>query len=129
MYMNSLYCYITFIYNKQARPIRNEFKNMSDGQSNIVLNLKLYEGKDIMSQKQHVDEYGATTATVLRLTKLIYGTGRIIVADSWFGSVKSAMALQNVGLYSIMVSINQFIPEKELIPFGIWLLNIYRILQ
>ena len=26
-------------------------------------------------------------------------------------------------------SINQFILEKELIPFGIWLLNIYRILQ
>ena len=27
------------------------------------------------------------------------------------------------------VSINQFILEKELTPFGIWLLNIYRILQ
>ena len=32
-----------------------------------------------------------------------YGTGRIVVADSWFGSVKSAIALMKKGLYANML--------------------------
>ena len=51
--------------------------------SQIVLNLELYEGKDIMSSKDHAQKYGASTAS----------HGRCVIADSRFWSVKCAKEL------------------------------------
>ena len=56
-----------------------------------------------MAAKEFVDEYGTTTATMLRLTAAYHGTGRIIVADAWFGSLKTAIALIKHGLYCNML--------------------------
>ena len=47
--------------------------------SQIVINLELYEGKDIISGKDHVREYDATAATTLRLTQPYHGSDRCIV--------------------------------------------------
>ena len=71
--------------------------------SQIMLNLELHEGNDIMSGKDHVKEYGASTATTLCLTHPYHGTGRRLIADSWFGLVKCATELMNQGLYGIML--------------------------
>ena len=88
---------------RKPRSTGNEIKNMCDGMSQIVINLELYEGKDITSGKDHVREYGATTATTLHLTEPYHGSGRCVIADSWFGSVKCASELMRRGLYSIML--------------------------
>ena len=56
-----------------------------------------------MKEKEHVSKYGATCATTLHLTTDFHGTGGIVIADSWFGSVKTAVALKQSGLYSIMI--------------------------
>ena len=56
-----------------------------------------------MKEKEHVSKYGATCATTLHLATDFHGTGRIVIADSWFGSVKMAIALKQSGLYSIMI--------------------------
>ena len=88
---------------RKPRPVGNEIKDMSDARSNIIIKIELNEGKEKMREKDHVLEYGATTAAVLRLTKDYRGSGRTVIADSWFGSVKSASALMNAGLYSIML--------------------------
>ena len=89
---------------RKPRPIGNEFKNLCDGHTQIVLFLELYEGKELMQDKEHVSEYGATSATCLRLTEPWKHSGRIVIADSWFGSVKSAVKLYNInGLYSNML--------------------------
>ena len=87
------------------RPIGNEFKNMSDGQSNIVLNLELYEGKDIMSQKQHVDD----KTNQMYLWYWLHHCCRLMV---WLG----VMALHNVGLYSIILvkTAHCLFPKDEL---------------
>ena len=53
-----------------------------------------------MAQKEHMMEQGATTACVLRLVNGWAGTGLIINCASWFSSVKSAVQLKKVGLYS-----------------------------
>ena len=45
----------------KPRPIGNEFKNASDARTNIVATLELYEGRELMAEKEFVDEYGATT--------------------------------------------------------------------
>ena len=64
--------------------------------------MELYEGREYMKSKKNVKEYGATCATTLRLTKPWAGTGRVIIGDSWFGSVKTSSSLINEnGLHSI----------------------------
>lgn len=88
---------------RKPRPVGNEIKDLSDGRSNIVLNMELYEGKEEMQLKEHVHKYGATCATTLRLTAPYYGTGRVVLADSWFGSVKTAIALKERGLFSVLL--------------------------
>ena len=70
--------------------------------SNIVLNLELYEGEEIISKKDFVKHYGARTATIIWLTQPYYGTGKWVVADSWFGSVKCALELMQRAIYSLM---------------------------
>ena len=94
---------MTLMAKSKPRPIGNEMKNMSDGISKIVLHLKLYEGRDIMCDKKYVKGFGATTATTLQLTKTYHASGRRVIADSWFGSVKCAEALMERGLYLIML--------------------------
>ena len=88
---------------RKPQPVGNEIKDMSDARTNIVVNLELYEGKEDMALKEHVGKFGATCATTLRLTERLHGSGRIVIADSWFGSVKTAIALKDRGLYSVMV--------------------------
>ena len=101
---------------RKPRPIGNELKTLSDGASNICIHAELYEGKDFMKDKPYVKEFGATTATTLRITEHYHGTGRIVIADSWFGSVKCAVQLYNRGLYSIMLVKNNSVdfPKERL---------------
>ena len=47
---------------RKLRPIGNEFKTMSDGRSKIILHMEMYEGKEYMASKRHVQELGATSA-------------------------------------------------------------------
>ena len=56
-----------------------------------------------MKEKEHVSKYGATCATTFRLTTDFHGTGRIVIADSCCGSFKTATALKQSGLYSIII--------------------------
>ena len=55
------------------------------------------------NNKEHVKKFGATCATTLRLTKPLHGSGRVTIADSWFGSVKTVSQLRKAGLHAAMV--------------------------
>ena len=89
---------------RKPRPIGNEFKVLSDGYSQIVLHVELYEGKEIMQTKKYVQDHGATTATCLRLTEYWKDSGRVVIGDSWFGSVNSAYHLfKEHRLFSILL--------------------------
>ena len=72
-------------------PIGNEIKDLADARSCIAVKLELYEGKETMKEKEYVSKYGATYATTLCLTTDFHGKGRIVIADSWFGSVKTTI--------------------------------------
>ena len=80
--------------NRKPWPIRNEIKDLAGARSCIAVKLELYEGKETMKEKEHVSKYGATCATTLRLTTDFYGTKRMVIVDSWFDSVKTAIALK-----------------------------------
>ena len=89
---------------RKPRPIGNEFKNICDGASQIVLHIEMYEGKEYMQEKNYVSTFGAATASAIRLAEYWKGSGRVVVADAWFGSCKAAIELlENQGLYSIML--------------------------
>ncbi|KAG2190743.1 hypothetical protein INT47_012160 [Mucor saturninus] len=51
-------------------------------------------------------------ATVKRLTEPWYHSGRVIIADSWFGSPEMARKLMEVGLHSIMQVSKRFYWRK-----------------
>ena len=76
---------------------------MADARSNIAVKLEMYEGREIMQEKKHVAMYGATCTTTLTLPSDTNGIGRIEMADSWFGSVKTVIALKESGLYSVIL--------------------------
>ena len=59
-----------------------------------------------MAEKSHVNELGAGTAIALRLTAPWAHSGRIVILDSGFASLKAAKALAEVGLY-MMVMLRQ----------------------
>ena len=88
---------------RKPRPVRNEVKNLADAASHIVLNLELYKGKEPMSTKEFVKPFGARTATTIRLTQAYHGSGRRVIADSWFNSVKCASKLVKRVLNCIML--------------------------
>jgi hypothetical protein len=66
--------------------------------------------------KEFGREYSSTTATILRLSKPYFGTGRTIIGDSWFGSVTNAAVLYSHGLYSILMvkRSHAMFPKKRL---------------
>ena len=57
---------------------------------------------------EHVAMNGATCATTLSLPSDINRTGRIVKADSWFGSVKTVIALKESSLHSVKLVKNTY---------------------
>ena len=74
---------------------------MADARSNIAMKLEMYEGKEVMQEEEHVAVYGATCAITLSLPSDINGTGRIAIADCWFGSFKTFITSKESDLYSV----------------------------
>lgn len=88
---------------RKPTPYGIMLKSLCCGDSNIMLAAEVVESKEVMVDKEYRDETGASTATTLRLTKYWAGTGRTVVADSWFGSCNTAEFLMDThGLHSIM---------------------------
>ena len=89
---------------RKSWPICNKIKHMADARSNIAIKLiKMYEGKEVMQEKDHVAMSGATGTTTLCFTSDIHRIGIIVIADSWIESVKTAISLKECGLYSAML--------------------------
>ncbi|RHZ73223.1 hypothetical protein Glove_232g213 [Diversispora epigaea] len=86
---------------RKPHPIGCEFKTMADARTNLFLQLDPVEPPEYSSKKKFA-EHSATIATMLRLTEPWFSSGRTIIADSWFGSVKACTTLYKHGLYSIL---------------------------
>ena len=52
---------------RKPHPFGQELKNACDGETGIMINFEIYEGKVPMAGKKWVQQYGATTAQTLRL--------------------------------------------------------------
>lgn len=101
---------------RKPKGIGCEVKNAADSVTNIMLRLEINEGKDEMSKKMWQKDFGAGTATTLRLLEPWFGSGRIVLGDSWFASVKTAVQLYERGLFfmGIVKTATKKFPLKEI---------------
>lgn len=76
-----------------------ELKALAGGESGILLKLDIMEGKETNQKKALSSEFGEGTAITLCLTDAFIASGRTVICDSAFGSVKTLLALRVRGLH------------------------------
>ena len=76
----------TYLPRKQT-PLGIGLKSTCDGESGIMLFVDLLEGKEVDGKKTHVAKWGASAGCTIRLVEKWAGSSRVVVGDSWFGSV------------------------------------------
>ena len=71
--------------------------------SQVCLNAEVSEGKETEATKEYREHVGQSTASLLRQRKPWKGSGRIVVADSFYGSCQTAEWLMDeLGLHSLL---------------------------
>jgi hypothetical protein len=78
---------------RKPRGVGVEIKAVCDGESNIMLGLEIMEGVLRQHAKEYHAAYGSGTSITLRLCSPWRGSGRTIIGDSAFASVKTLIAL------------------------------------
>ena len=78
-----------------------ESHTTADCDSGCIIFVEPYEGKTRMGEKEFVQEWGKNPAKAIRCVKPWFGSGRIVIADAGFASVKCAHGLAEHGLYLI----------------------------
>lgn len=79
-----------------------EVHTVCDGICGIMVGGEVFEGAKAMEDAKYCDRYQKSTALTLRLVEPFKGENRIVVADSWFGSVETALALYEHGFYAVL---------------------------
>ena len=94
---------------RKPTPIGLELHTLCCALCGVLLWFEVYEGKTAMeSQKWCPTSTGAgpkypkSVALTLRMTEKWHGHGKVLIADSWFGSVNCALALWLHGVFAIM---------------------------
>ena len=93
--------HLTYLPRKPT-PLGIMFKTLCDSKTGVLMHAEKVDGAERDRLKKWYREFKATTACTLRLTEPWHGTRRVVIADSWFGSCRTAEELWEVGLYSIM---------------------------
>ena len=81
----------------------NEYHTIACGLTSIIFRMELVEGKDRPSQLpplQYNDRGGKTVGLLLRMTRPIHNTGRLVILDSGFCVLKGLVELGKVGLFA-----------------------------
>jgi hypothetical protein len=86
---------------RKPKGVGMEMKNCACCLVNVQLALELVACTDEMHRRLHWRAGGASTALMLRLLSSFASSGRLVVGDSAFASVQTAVALFNIGLYFI----------------------------
>ena len=84
--------HLTYIPRKPT-PLGIMLKTVCDVSSGTMIGAELVESAETMQGKKWVSQWGATTATTMRLVAPWGGKGRILIVDSLFGSVRTAFVL------------------------------------
>lgn len=99
---------------RKPHPMGNEYHTICCGVSGIMYHLELVEGKD--KPPQHIPEYddhgGKTVGLLLRLTRPIWNTGKVVILDSGFCVLKGLIELKKKGVFaSALIKKRRFWPK------------------
>jgi hypothetical protein len=83
---------------RKPEGVGSELKALADSETGVLLRLDVMEGKVANGTKKY-SKLGEGTAVTLRLTEPYWATGRTVVTDSAFGSVKCAAQLAARGTF------------------------------
>jgi hypothetical protein len=78
-----------------------ESHTTADCDTGCIVFVEPYEGKHRMANKEFVDEGGKNLSKCSRCVKPWFGSGRCVIADAGFASIKCAEGLAEHGLYMI----------------------------
>ena len=93
--------HLTYLPRKPT-PLGIMLKTICGASTRILLGWEFCEGKEVDARKQWQNLHGAGTACTLRLTQPWHGSNKIVIGDSWFGSLKCCAHLLSHGLWSIL---------------------------
>ena len=72
---------------RKPTPLGIGLKSACCGSVGVMLYMDLLEGRAVDGEKAYVHKWGVTAETTVRCIRHWGGTGRVCIADSWFGSV------------------------------------------
>jgi Transposase IS4 len=78
---------------RKPTPLGFLVKTLCDAKTGILLSMELVEGVQFDRNKKYYNDLGHTAAVTVRVTEPYHRSGRVVVADAWFGSYKTAVAL------------------------------------
>ena len=87
---------------RKPTPIGLELHTLCCALCGVLCWFEVYEGKELMAAKAFCDRYPRSIALTLRMVEPYFQTGRVLVADSWFGSVACALALFEHCIFCVM---------------------------
>ena len=93
---------------RKPKPMGMECKTACCSETKIIIRLDVQEGKTQMRNQPFNVEWGTpndpakSVGCLLRLVLPWHHTGRVVLGDSWFGSVKAAIALLSYGMFAIL---------------------------
>jgi hypothetical protein len=98
---------------RKPHPVGNEYHSICCGESGIMYAIEIVEGKDKPVNKVYeYGELGTTASLLLRLTKSIWFTGKVIILDSGFCVLKAIIELAKKGVYaSALIKKRRFWPK------------------
>ncbi len=86
---------------RKPTPLGFMLKTLVDTVSGVLLNAEIVEGVEKDTNKEYNGVWGKSTGCTLRLCRPWHGKARVIIADSWFGSYKTAVALLKHGCFVV----------------------------
>ena len=77
-----------------------------------MFHLELVEGKDSPDKKEY-EGLGKTVGVLLRLTKPIHHSGRVVILDSGFCVLKGIVELRKKGVFSSAVIKKEILAQEH----------------
>jgi Transposase IS4 len=84
---------------RKPHPMGNEYHTVCCGESGVLYQLELVEGKDSIGPKEF-DDRGKTSGLLLRLTRPIWFKGNVVVLDSGFCVLQAITDLKKNGVFA-----------------------------
>lgn len=101
-WVNKYSCPGFVVVPRKPWPYGNEYHSIACGVSGVMYAVELVEGRDEPSErpKKKFSELGKTVGLLLRLTKPLWSTSKVVVLDSGFCVLKGIVELRKKGVFA-----------------------------